>query len=181
MKQFERVLPSFKLINMPCGPLNVVAIIRPDAAIPDVEEALKTQQKLPSLYFFKVLCEAISALPDTCRTKQHNLSWMISTTKTLPQYFRIYQEDLTLLAVTIDLIPTPWCPYEFTFACWKYGQQQRAVLPLTWEDFNLDQLFCPDLIERCCFHLAVTYSANDDAKSLVWDLKRASRWSPGKD
>lgn len=50
---------------MPCGPLNVVAVIKPNTSPDEVEQALSDQQKLPSEYLFRVLNEAIMGLPDT--------------------------------------------------------------------------------------------------------------------
>jgi hypothetical protein len=118
------------------------------------------REKISRHFFLNVFAEAIMKLPTTLRTRKCNLTAQILHTKVLPDYFRVYQEDLDSLSDNIKIalraLPED-TPYRYYFAFIKFGQQLRVTHPLRSVDLSpvinkMQHLQCSSV------HIAMTFT-----------------------
>ena len=136
----------------PCATVQVIARVNDRTSLGDAQHAFEEQYSLAQKYFCRVLAPAIDALPENSRTRQFNTSATVIETEVLPDYFMLYAEDIHDLSQALATTPTPWCPYTFYFATWKFGQKYKIdTLPITLPDLRLEQVFDDTLVDKVSF------------------------------
>lgn len=144
-----------------------------------VEECIRNEAKIPSIYYRLILNKAILALSDGRRTRQHNLA---TSSWSDPYTTRVFPTVQGGFGSTL-----PWNQADFlgripSFAPGSLGNSRKALdepcpSPLvTLTRPSTSQAW----LERMSFHIAATAKSPSSDKSLVWDLHRVNNWSKGK-
>lgn len=174
-----RYMPGFAFVSMPGGTsLQVVGILNPRADVQEAERCRASPSLVRKTFFTEVLNRAILALPTSSRTRTNNLALTASITGSLPEYYRLYKEDICELSCKVRdqlrALPSD-SPYWYHFVYHKYGQQ--IVLgndgPPTLQSTQLDLLVADvNHLECAGVHIAVNFSARDPENALFWDAER---------
>ena len=134
-----------------------------------------------------VLLPAVNSLTAERRTRRYNISHTASVTGILPNYLRIYEEDVDRLDEALHIalhIASSSSPMSETmtwhFIAAKFGQRRLMKQNETFsglQAFGLKEMF--DLSRVCGFsaHLALNFKR---AYSFCWSRSKIRRWSSGE-
>lgn len=178
-------MPGFNLTDIVGGPIKVVGIVNKTGCVEQLEDMTARRNTFARYFFLRVLVEAINGLPVTTRTRRNNLSLQASQCKVLPEYFRVYLEDLHALSTSITnalrALPED-APYKFYFSFFKFGQQQHIPHPFTIDSVNLSSVINkPHKIQSCSMHIATTFSHPSTHFSTFWNLRKQTDLYTGHD
>ena len=131
LSTFDTWFPSFRIADGIGAPVNVLLTFKPDTNLVDAEEWKMAQKNLPHKWFTTILIPAIESLDGSRRTRLNNTVSTMCMSGIIPDYIRIYKEDLTSLDDAIseatqsseDMKSLLWY-----FASWKFGQQMRLTI-----------------------------------------------------
>ena len=178
-------MPGFNLTEIAGGPIKVVGVVNKTACVEDLEAMASRRDEFARYFFLHVITEAINNLPDTTRTRRNNLTLQTAHCKVLPDYFRVYKEDLNALSssITTALSNLPEdAPYRFYFTFVKFGQQLRIPHPFTIDSVHLSSIVNkPHRIQSCSMHIATTFSHTSDHFSTFWYLHKHTEMFAGQD
>ena len=163
----------------------MVGIVNKTGSVADLEDMMARGKRLQNTFFLDVLVGAINRLPVTTRTRRNNLTQQIARCKLLPDYFRIFVEDLDVLSAsvlnTFRSIPED-APYRFYFTFFKFGQQIQISPPLTLQSCNLSSVINKvRKVQSCSLHIATNFSHDSSNFSTSWNLRKQSDLYLGAD
>ena len=92
--EFESCMPSFKLLEAPEAPVQVIFWLKQDVAVRYAKEWKKAEKGLPRLWMRHVLLPAIASLETSMRTRRYNAVETALSTDIFPKYVRLYRKDL---------------------------------------------------------------------------------------
>ena len=111
------------------------------------------------------------------------MTLQIKRTKVLPDYFRIYPEDVGVLSTSIESVlrnePSD-TPYRFYFAYVKFGQQMTTISAASQIDLSAI-VSAPEQIVASSLHVAATFQHRSQHLSLFWDLRKQTCLYSGRD
>lgn len=174
-----KYMPGFAFASMPGGSsLHVVGILNPAADVQEAERCIANPSQVRKTFFKEVLNRAILALPTSCRTRNNNLALTATMTGVLPEYYRLYKEDICTLSAALRdqmrAMPSN-SPYSYHFMYHKFGQQivlERNSHP-TLQSTRLNVLVGNvDHLECAGLHVAVNFTARDQEGALFWDVEK---------
>lgn len=176
--QLSKYYPCFKIADLPGAALKVVGVLQPNCDLQEAED-MRTDPSKISTYFFRILNNAIQALPKTTRTRRHNLVLTTEMTSRVPVYYRVYPEDISVLSSHVRRLSRslpPGAPYRFWFFCHKYGLQLKLQPgPLTVEGCGLSAVVRDARKVDCAsIHLAVEFRCQRDGYSPFWRLEQVA-------
>jgi hypothetical protein len=129
-----------------------------------------------------ILIPAIESLHGNMRTRKNNTVATTCTTGVVPDYVRVYKEDLTSLDSALreatqssdDMKSLLWY-----FASWKFGHQMQLEegQEMSMESFAIDKMFDKDTIEKASFH---DFHSTCTDYSLFWDRPKTKEWTKGE-
>lgn len=180
--------PGFNLTEIVGGPIKVVGIVNRTGSVGELEDMAAKTEKFSRYFFLHILVEAINRLPVTMRTRRNNLTLQILHCKVLPDYFRVYSEDMKALSSSIATVlyalPED-APYRFYFSFYKFGQQLHIPPPphpFTIHSANLSSIISkPHKIQSCSMHIAATFSQTSTHFSTFWNLRKQTDMYTGHD
>lgn len=180
-----KYVPGFAFLELPGGSkLWVIGILNRLADVVEAERLRANPSRIRDSYFARVLNKAILDLPTHCRTRMNNIALTTDVTGSLPEYFRLYPEDVVRLSSTITLRIRSLgsaAPYNYTFLYHKYGQQIVLTQPMTLTSTGLSLIVADQRKIDCAgLHLAVNFSHFDDSLALFWDIERVQRCVGGR-
>ena len=94
-------LPGFNLMEIGGGPIKVIAVVNKTGSVVELEDMAARRERISRYFFLHILVEAINKLSIMSRTRINNLTLTASRVKNLPDYFRIYVEDIDALSTAI--------------------------------------------------------------------------------
>lgn len=179
--------PGFNFVDIVGGPLRVVGIVNKSGSLEQLEEFTekRSRDKISRYFFIHVLIPALNRLPSTTRTRRHNLSLCSVHCSDLPDYFRIYEEDVDALSVAIcsaqRTLP-PDVPYRFYFAFFKFGQQVRITDPINIRTIGFSHIIRkPERLCSSSIHIATTLTHTSPNFSTFWNLLSPTPLYTGRD
>ena len=175
-KKHATLNPGFKFLAMPGADLVVVGVLSKDAPLSQLDDVKKNLAVVARDFFREILNPAIFTLSPQCQTRRHNLA---STGQGfLPNYYRVYPEDVNALSVAIRAkmgARNPDILYNYSFLYYKYGQQLPLSSPLTLQSISMDDIVADsNKVECVSCHIAVTFRHTDDQMSIFLDLDRTA-------
>jgi len=177
--------PGFNLVEIAGGPVKVVCIVNRTGSVEQLKEMEGKRDNIARYFFLHVLVQAIDNLPVTTRTRSNNLALHIARTRVMPEYFRVYKEDLSVLSAAITdaerALPHD-APYRFYFAFIKFGQQMPISPPVNMHSLGLSPIVNKaDHVQSCSIHVATTFAHTSPNFSTFWNLCKSTELSAGQD
>lgn len=181
----SELMPGFELIEIVGGPIRVVGIVNKTGCIEQLDEMSSKRHLFARFFFLHVLAKAIDRLPVMTRTRKNNLTLQVSHCNTLPEYFRVYSEDLdelsTALSITQRALPAN-TPYKFYFSFFKFGQQLHISHPVDISSVGLSSIVHrAHKIHSCSIHFATTLTHASIDYSTLWNIRTPSHFYTGHD
>ena len=178
-------LPGFNLMEIGGGPIKVIAVVNKTGSVVELEDMAARRERISQYFFLHILVEAINKLSIMSRTRINNLTLTASRVKNLPDYFRIYVEDIDALSTAITTAQNALhedAPYRFYFSFFKFGQQQHISPPVNLRSTGLSSILNkPHKLQSCSIHIATTYTHTSTRFSTFWNLRKPTGYYIGKD
>ena len=173
---------GFKLAETTAAPVYVVGRVKSTARVSQVDWAMNSQKNFSEWYWLDVFNQALLELP-SCRTRHYNQPGTAAASRTVPAYYRVFQEDLSLLSQALSeqsLSGTPFGCLEVLYGCWKFGQQHRAPADLSMDPahFKFDLVFEEELLDLVSVHVAINIFPRSDSRSSLWLTDNLRAWLP---
>ena len=179
-QRMAKFIPGFNFTDISGGALRVLGIVNKSGSLQELEEIAEKKEKFANYFFREVLMKAIGKLPATTRTRKHNL---IHSAQDLPEYFRLYNEDIALLSSAITAVQRSLpsnAPYRFYFLFVKLGQQLTLAHNMR-SDFFTDIISSPARVDSSCIHIATTFTHTSPNFSIFWNLLSPTSLYTGQD
>jgi hypothetical protein len=187
LSDFEKWTPSFNVFSdsHPNGKLMVVFRAKASASADDVEQWRVHERTLMETWIRTVLVPAVDSLPADSRTRMGNASSTCLTTGILPNYVRIYGEDVEELDALLPHV-TAASPLNGALSWYlmfvRLGQrhQLQPGEELGPQSFGLGDEFDLSRTVRFSVHLAMNLTSMDPGFSLFWNRPELRRWCQGE-
>ena len=182
LANFDKWVPSFKLVDGVIGPIRVVFQPKPGSDPNDIEQWQTHQATLSQTWWETVLIPAVGALPPDTWTRRFNTTATFQSTHLKPIYIRVCKEDITALDQTLANATqnsTLDQNLEWYFLCEVYGQRQllQRGEELGPESFGLGSAFDLSNTAKFSAHIALNVKCIDPAYSLFWYTRNTFSWS----
>ena len=178
LADYNKWLPGFKLLR---NGMHVVLRAKMDATPMNLRSEQEQQSSLQNKWWMSIFIPALNSLPDECRTRLFNATQTIQRTKIMPEYIRIYKEDLPLLDRALqDVLGLD--DLDWYFVQWMYGQRMDLEEDehLGPDAFRLGDMFNLSSATKFSIHIALNFACKDSNYSLFWNRNRALNWSSGE-